>query len=218
MSPALVERHSAVKKLSIEACSFNDIHGIEYSQARQCIGFDLWTSMLAAMADYSTVEEYESETNYLEDDVVSYNGLFYIALQDTSTQPPFLGHWDLAPVFDQADACGPKYEEFFCDHLVTYLANTILFKRLAFMDVVEYKDKKVERTDVDGIQRVYNAVSRDRANAWGNILYYMSLDENKALQVEGGCFNGWIGVKDEDCSWVAIKKPKSMRTGIYRFG
>jgi len=220
MTTELVVRHSGVKKLTIEQCSFHDIHSIEYKQARQCIGFDLWTSMLAAMADYSGAVTWATGTSYPSDTVVNYKGLFYLAIEDTpqNAAPPNPAYWELAPVFDAENSCAEKYEEFFCDFLCPYLANTILLRRLPYMDEVEYMDRKVKKSDPDSFRILVGSVSTSRAEAWGNILYYMGLGANKDLQVEGGCFHGWIGVQDDDCQYKSIKSPKHLKYGVHRFG
>jgi len=217
MTPQSVTRHSPVKKLSIEQCSFSDIHSIEYMQARHYIGFDLWTSMLAAMADYSAVAEWTPGTTPM-DELRKFNGVVYKALQETEEQPPALLHWIEAPIFDEAGACATDYENFFCDHLAPYLANTILFYRIPYMDAVEYKDKKVKRSDGDGIKRIYDAVSRDRAMIWGNILHFMRQDAQIQKQASGGCFEGWIGATDETCKIKKTPGTRQMRTGTYDFG
>jgi len=217
MTPKLIVQHSSVKKLSIEDCSFHDIYGIEYAQARACLGFDLWTSMIALLADYTDEPEYDPESTYDQDEIVFYDGIYYISLQDANNaQPPQLEYWEAAPIFDTSATCGQEYQDLFCPILATYLANTMLWKRLPFMDVVEYKDKKVEKTDANGIQTIYMAVARDRAQAWTNLVHYMGTDTSKALY--DTCFSGWKGAKDDDCNLNLICSPRKMRVGLYDFG
>jgi len=220
MNPLLVVAHSGVKKLSIEQCSFHDIYSIEYQQARDCIGIELWQSMITALANYEndpTITEWDPETTYTEDEIAYHEGIYYISLQDDNdAQPGANAFWDPAPIFDTTNSCAAHYEELFCNHMAPYLAHTILFKRLPFMDAVEYKDKKVARTEFEEMQRIYNAVSRDRATAWGNLIYYMSTEASQAIY--NTCFSGWIGAKDDDCGKTKIKPPKQLRVGNYKFG
>lgn len=219
MNPLLVVAHSGVKKLSIEQCSFQDIYTIEYQQARSCIGFDLWASMVAALVDYDsdeTITEWEQEdAPYSNGEIVYHEGIYYVSLQDANeAQPGATAWWAPAPMFE--GSCAEKYDELFCNHLAPYLANTILFKRLPYMDHVEYKDKKVLKSEPHEIQRVFNAVGNERAATWGNLVYYMATEDSR--QLYDTCFAGWVGAQDEDCKVNNIKAPKTLRVGIYRFG
>lgn len=217
MTPQLVLQYSSAKKLSADHCSFNQIHEIEFMQARRCIGYDLWTSMLAIKKDYSEEPTWVEGASVPAGEFRLHKGIAYKAIQATTNQPPYAGDWEIAPIFDEDEDCGPVYETFFCNHLAPYLAHTILFRRMPFMDQVEFKDKRVSRADDQNFRRAVQQVANQRATAWANLLYYMRLEAQVALQ--STCFAGWRGVDDDDCqNDNHLCKPRNMRVGGYEFG
>lgn len=217
MTHQLVVQYSAAKKLSADQCSMHDLYSIEYAQARKVFGFDLWTSMLAAKADYSGEATWMEGATVPQGQIRNFKGIAYKSLASTTNQPPYAGEWEVAPIFDEANECSETYEELFCNFLAPYLAHTILFKRLPFMDQVEFKDKRIERADDQAFRRAQIMIGNQRATAWSNLKYYMRLDAQKAKFT--GCLSGWRGADDDDCKTNdVLMKSRHMRTGLYGFG
>lgn len=222
MTPSEVAKFSGVK-LPFNPCSFDQLHQIEYYQARTCLGFDLWEDMVAALADYSATQEWDKDSTYNTDDLVKFRGLVYVCLAaDVTSMPTVATDWSLAPKF-AAGECQETYDKFFCLFLAPYLAKRILHERLPFIKtriqdigVVEYGDARYDTAEEDSVARLQHAINRDAAIAWGNLQHYMEQTEQK----DNSCLSGYIAYqKDDDCG--TSKKgcnPNRIRTGIYRFG
>lgn len=224
MTPNEVIKYSGVK-LPFNPCSFQELHAIEYHQARTCLGFDLWEAMVAAVADYSATADWVSGTTYNQADLVKFQGYVYIATAVTTTEMPTVkADWSLAPKFDSGNACATKYDDFFCNFLAPYLAKKILHQRLPYvktrimdMGILEYADNRYETAEEDSVTRLQNAIGRDAAMAWGNLQHYMDQDAQK----DDTCLAGYLEYQtsDDECSTQPGGcRPKRSRVGIYRFG
>lgn len=220
MTPLDVIEYSGVKKLGFGFCTFRQLFQIEYEQARNCIGFDLYQSMLDALADYSEVVEYQAGS-YTQDSVVGFKGLVYKAKVNTSNMPTVATDWELAPKFE--GDCAEIYDYLFCNFLAPYLAHKVLSRRLPYLrnvisdtGVLEYAGDAYDTTNEEQFKSLQHAINRDAAQSWANLQHYMLQDTQKALSET--CLKGWLDYETNSCENEAGCTPKSNRTGIYRFG
>lgn len=208
--------------VNITTCTFRELYNIEFYEARKCIGYDFWLAMVAALADYSADAEYVAGNSYLTGDIVKYQGVYKIALQDTIAVPTLSTDWEDAPRF--AGACATAYDGLFCDFLGPYLAHKVLADRLPYIwtqirdtGVLTFNGQQFETADSSGLTRLQTAVHKDAAVALGNLKYYMALDASEA----NTCFAEWPEYDDDSCgcnsSTCNTCNPKR-RVGGYSFG
>lgn len=97
------------------------IYLTERMLAREYIGNDLYTAMLADAQDFSDLEEYRSTTTYLVDHLVIYRGLVFKSLQNANSGhlPSDPSWWVLEDKFTE-DA----YNDFWIKHLREFLATS----------------------------------------------------------------------------------------------
>lgn len=216
MTPSDVIKYSGVK-LDTNPCSFRELYGIEYKEARTCIGLDLWNAMIDAKVDYSDVQPYASGTSYSIGDVVSYNGIYRKATEVTESLPSS-SSWDDAPIFE--GDCAEKYNELFCTFLAPYFAHHVLSIRLPYI-WTQIKDIGVFSVDQSGqksvdskaYDRVMAAILRDKEIAFNNLDFYLNDDESD-------CFDDYAG-KETTCSCDdkgCSKCNNYSKVGRYRFG
>ncbi|MEL6275696.1 MAG: hypothetical protein AAFU03_11380, partial [Bacteroidota bacterium] len=86
LSPSEVIRWTPVQ-LPFNPCTLRELYGIEYEQAKSCLGLQLWQAMIDALADYSEATYYNADTTYQIDDVVIWNGGYRIATAPTTQIP-----------------------------------------------------------------------------------------------------------------------------------
>lgn len=107
---------------SFPACKFSDILQTEEWEFGNCLGISLYNALLDSMADYSTVSQWVPGA-YTAGAKVKNKGLFWVALQNTNTEPVTENqHWSLAPKFNEALPCGELYNELWCNYLGRYLS------------------------------------------------------------------------------------------------
>lgn len=209
--------------INVTPCTFRELYNIEMYEARKCIGYDFWLVMVAALADYSDKPEYTSGTTYSEGDVVKYQGVYKIALQDTDKVPTVSTDWENAPRF--SGDCAESYDGLFCDFLAPYLAHKVLAKRLPYIwtqirdtGVVTFNGQTFETADSNELTRLQNAIYSDASMILGNLKYYMGLD----AQEENTCFAEWPGYEDNTgcgCNRRSCARCNPKQTvGGYSFG
>jgi len=115
-------RLSNVPKKEMPACDVQDIFQVEQTERRNCLGKDLYDEMLEDLVDYSEKDEFVKGTTYNMDDVVLYNGCYYVVVVASTTQEPSKkSDWDLAPKFNDSD-----FEELWCSFLGRYFSLIVI--------------------------------------------------------------------------------------------
>lgn len=202
MTPHEVAQYTAIA-LPFNVCSFRQLLNIEYRQALELLGLELYDRMLAAKADYSTVEEWDRGGIYAEEELALWNGLYWVSLvSDNETEPGTSPQWEVAPKFDQGTECGAVYETVWCRHLAPYLASLILSQRLPFigtkiMDVgvVKYNGADYATVTREEIVSLGTAIWRDVELTKDNLLRWIMAQDNipcfGVFDIETGCFGNW---------------------------
>lgn len=222
MTAADVVQFSSLK-LDFSLCTLREMYRIEYSEATACIGYDFWQSMVTALADHSTATIYEAGTTYPVNTVVKFQGKYRQATKETSALPSVATDWTDAPRF--TGDCADAYDDFFCTFYAPYMAHVVISRKASYIVTqlsdrgVEYGGKSYSATDEKLIQSLYRAIHRDKAEAWANLLHFMSLDTTK----DNECFNDWPGYNEDECSCGcgATKgkcRNQTRRAGEYLFG
>jgi len=220
MTPMLVIEYTNVKKVGFSPCTFSQLHQIEYSEARTCLGFALWEEMVGSMADYSNVQSYQAGA-YSTGALVEYKGVIYRARVDTSNMPTLLQDWEIAPIF--TGDCTGSYDALFCSFLAPYLAHRILARRLPYLrnvikdhGVLEYSGENYDTTDEAQWKSLQHAINRDAAECWNNLLHHMSRKTQSDLA--DTCYKGWIPYeKINDCDATGNCSDDRIRTGRWKF-
>lgn len=223
MTPSEVIRYGNLK-LDFSPCTFRELYSIEYGEATACIGFDFWSAMVAAKADYSSAVSYESGTTYPADSIVEFRGEYKRAKVETTQVPSLASDWETAPKF--AGDCAVSYDDFFCTFYAPYVAAVVVLKKLPYIITqiadtgIVYGGKSYNTTDGELINSLYRAVGRDKSEAWANLLHNMSL----AIVQENPCFSLWPGYQETTtcgcgCGSVAGEcRNKYFQIGGYEFG
>ena len=209
-------------------CTFRELYPIEYREARECLGVDLWSAMVDALADYSAAAEYIAGTTYPAETVVKFQGVFKVAKVETSNLPSFAADWESAPRF--TGACAVSYEGFFCYFLGPYLSFVVLSERVPYLlgrlgdKGVNYGGRSYSEsagsTGAEAVNALKKAIYRDRQLAWNNLAHYLAQDTQK----ESGCFEGFqgydvatlCGCGDNDCPGTC--RQSETNWGGYEFG
>lgn len=218
MTPSDIKVFCNIDDLTFNPCTVDHVFQEELELARNCIGLELWESMISAKADYSDIDEYVSSTSYDVDDVVLYRGEYKIALVATDKEPSYISDWSAAPRFE--GDCASVYDELYCNYLGPFIANKVLAKRLPFIrtkiagfGTVESKSNYHENTSDKRFNSMVVAVETAAQTALNNLKWFMALDEQVALK--DTCLNGWP-LYETEC------KPKNKqflhRAGNYDFG
>jgi hypothetical protein len=92
---------------------------------KDCFTMELYTMLLDDMVDYPE-NPFSLSTTYAEDDVVLYEGINYISLEDNNTKSPTDTTWKLAPMFAE-----PCYNSIWCE-LSVFLAYRIIKPSLRY--------------------------------------------------------------------------------------
>lgn len=122
-----INRFLSIAEADLPPCEQRTIKQLEEKEFRDCIGFELYEQMQAALVDYSTTQQYVSQ-EYTAGQTVVYKGDVYQAVETTSTIPTNATGWKLADKFSIE-----AYNALWCDYLGEYLSWVILRSRLAFM-------------------------------------------------------------------------------------
>jgi hypothetical protein len=187
ITPNEVAHYSPVS-LPFNVCTFAQLYNIEYRQALELLGLGLYRALVEAKADYSEVAyEWESETEYAEDDVVVYKGLYWVSKMDmNTTEPGTAPYWKPAPKFDQGTECGERFEVLWCRHLAPYLAALVLAQRLPFIQlqvkdvgVVKYSGQDYSSATQEEYDRLLAAVWRDVELCKDNMLRWMIAESSE---------------------------------------
>ena len=83
--------------------------------------------MLTYLIDYTGTEPYDAMLMYNEDNVVQYNGAYYVAIDSVATNqsPPNIDKWKLAPKFNL-----DCVDQFWCTFLAEYLSLSVVISKL----------------------------------------------------------------------------------------
>lgn len=218
LSPSDVPRYTGMK-LDSSPCTFRELYNIEYYEARKCLGMDFWNALIAALADYSAEPEYTAGTTYAIGDIVSFSGVYKIALVATSNVPSVAADWDNAPKF--TGTCATLYDNLFCNFLAPYLAAKVLAVRLPYIwtqisdkGVVVFNGGQFETADDNGYTRLITAIHRDANFIWGNLCDYMQDNETET------CFALWPQFEQTSCGCgkQTCKTCNPSKVGRYEFG
>lgn len=224
LTPKDVIQYTGVN-VNVTPCTFRELYNIELYEARKCIGYDFWMTMIAALADYSDKPDYVAGTTYSEDDIVKYQGVYKIALGSTTAVPTVSTDWDNAPLF--TGSCATSYDDLFCKFIGPYLAHKALAKRLPYIwtqirdtGVVEFNGQTFQTADTGDMTRLQNAIYSDASMILGNLRFYMALDEAEA----NTCYTAWPGYENADTGTCGCNRstcrtcnPKR-HVGGYSFG
>lgn len=198
LTPRDVIRFTNVK-LDITPCNFRELYSLEYYEARTCLGIDFWGAMIAALADYSDKDEWEAGA-YSEGDIVKFQGVYMIALEDTTQTPQNATAWGNAPLFE--GDCATAYDDLFCDFIGPYLAYKALAKKLPYIwtqirdtGVLVYNGGEFDTANDKEYTRLLNAVHSDARVSLGNLKHFMDQD----VQKENDCFEDWPAYSDTSC-------------------
>lgn len=207
--------------VNMNTCTFADIFAVEYNLFVKFLGFDFRADLVAQLADYSAVSDYNAATTYAIDDIVKYQGKYYKSLAaNTGVEPNTAGKWELAPRFDTSNACGAKYEPFFCDFLGPYLANCLLDAKLGFIwsqvhDVgtIQYNGASYSSTDDNAYTRLKRAISNDIRVRLDNLKHHL----NNTYK-EDSCFENFLDFTGaEDCDTIDRPGSKNTTYGGWKF-
>lgn len=207
--------------VNMNTCTFEDIYPVEYNVFVKFLGFDFYTDLLAALADYSGADEYDSGATYPTDTVVKYKGRFYKALEEnTGVDPNTAGKWELAPRFDPGAACGTKYEAFFCDFLGPYLANCLLDSKVAFIwtqihdaGAIQFNGASYSAIEDGAYTRLKRAISNDIRVRLDNLKHHL-----KDQYEDDDCFKNFLDFTgQDDCEGIEAPGGKNETYGGWRF-
>lgn len=99
------------------ACSVTDIWHVEQTIKFECLGEDFYNILIEDKADYSNANEWTVDGGYVAEEVVIYQGLYYMALDNVSgIIPTDTQFWMLAPKF-----ITKEYNDLWC-YLGRYIA------------------------------------------------------------------------------------------------
>lgn len=151
---------------SFNLCDQSLIDRVILKEFYDCIGIDFYKEIMKGLQTYEDVKGFNTDETYNVDDVVSYNGVLYIAIEEsTGVIPSSYGCWALAPKFSRQCSehevplgdkkgsiitktiCTCDYNEFWCSYLGPYLGFSVLKQRIPFIH---------NRITNDGIVRIEN--------------------------------------------------------------
>ena len=154
--------------------------------------------MRDAQADYSGTSEYNADTVYEAGEIVQYGGLYYVALRQTSAQPPAYEDWALAPKF--TGDCAADFDSLWCDYLAPWLSFVVLSERFPYIITqlgdqgMTYGGRKYNIQDEKLMGKLEKAIFRDRENAYQMLVSFLGEDENKTKT----CYGEWKGYPDTE--------------------
>lgn len=219
----------------VNLCNFQQLHQIEYKEARRCLGRDFWRSMVNAQYDdEGTVKYVAGQTYEVGDRVVWTNNVIRQAKVQTTDTPDLATAWINGPKF-QGD-CAEFYEEFYETFLGPYFGHTVAANRLPYiwvtvsnMGVVKYNGNDFETVSDKAYDRLLGAIHRDRNNAKSNMDDYLretyddGLINDEDQVIENNCLKGWVGLESSltcGCNKKSCKSCGNGRqvSGRYNFG
>lgn len=155
-------------------------------QFRSFLGMDFLKDLENALVDYSNTAQYEWNVSYNTNNVVLWQGKYYIALVNTNNTPD-CSDWAIAPRFNST-TCGQEYTNFFNSYLAVYLANCVVLY-LQPRDEIQLQMTKVSHTSQ---QERLNSIINLNKRA---ILYYIDIMKNHSCYANFG-----KGLFNTDCS------------------
>lgn len=221
----------------VPVCELQELYNIEFKEARRCLGFDLWSRMVDALASYDDAPEYTSGTTYAIGDVVKWRGEFSMATVETTAAPDIRSDWGPVPKFT-GDAAA-FYDTLYCSFMGPYLSLTVIGERLPFIwskvqsvGVVQYDGGEFKTVDTKAYDRLLSAIHRNRNNVFANMVYYIErVVDGKELESATSdqallWLDGWPDLPDETtaagctCNGSGCKTCKRGRkvSQRYRFG
>lgn len=218
-------------------CKLQELYNIEYKEFRRCLGFDLWRSMLAALAWYPDAVKFEQGVEYEIDDVVVFRGILSAAVRTTTDTPDNRKDWRSVDKFtgDAADL----YDDLYCKFIGPYLALTVVARRLPFVwtqiqpgGVLQYDGGEFATADPESYDRLLSAIHSNRNDVFSNLEHHVDRlidgDEEPEFLASDVCqyLKGWPGLPDETdpivcgCNRSGCNTCKRGRkvTQRYRFG
>ena len=206
-------------KLPFNPCDFRGAFNIELREFRKCLGVDFRDDLIAQLADYSAVDEYDpDDAPYALDALVKFEGTYYKSLTAGNTDLPSVKtKWSKAPKFSEA-----KYEELYCYFLGPYLAASILARRIPFIisqisdeGILEYNGSEYKSSDTHAIERLQKAVYAERQIVFENLDNWLTSDP----QDEDSVFENYPGNQNNsDCETTECKTNGRPTYGQWRVG
>lgn len=175
----------------------------EENEFRRCLGMDFFNDLKADLEDYTNVTEWVNGS-YNTGDLVSFEGLIYVAKVNTSNNP-MSNDWELAPKFSDSE-----YEYFWCRYLGPYLANVIMKASIPSMHVYVTASGLQKRNTRDS-EAASEAEYHIRQRAFDNtieVTYNLMLDF-VANDTSGKFAN--FGLKKDICGKCNMQKPNDCK-------
>ena len=155
-------------------CDVNDIRQVETTFARECLGEELYKSLVDGLADYSAATEWSGGT-VAANTVKLYKGVYYKAKVNTTNEPTLKSDWELAQKFTaQAN------NDLWCNVLGRHLALLVLQSTLApvstpttGMGNVKRKGTGFDAATESESLRKYHWVSAQLLGSWDNLEAYL---------------------------------------------
>jgi len=188
----------------IDPATVDDILSIETREFRNCIGKPFYTELKEDLVDYSGEPEYDNTENYVIDDIVLFEGLYYICIANIDGElPTNTTYWKLAPKFT-TDAFNELWNVGF---LGRYLALNVLFMSASTWATPVKANGFVE-LDGDGyktagdkfVERGLGTIQRNINDALGNLSEWIN-DNN----TNGIYNNATILIKPNTCGCGCCK-------------
>lgn len=178
-------------------CSLRTIHDVEFEEFRTCFGIDFYNHLIDKKADYSDAEEYDNEEAYAIDDVVSYEGVYYQAIEATTGNIPTNDeYWKLAPKFTE-----PCLDKMWCMYMASYLSWRVIFDRLPFINtqikgtgLVKIFGNTFKAGSKNDFETIAKAILRSAERSFKNLDYYMKKNNDDE------CFNLYFPLNNNCCS------------------
>lgn len=152
-------------------CDIQSIIQVELTAFNNCLSIDFYNSLLSALVDYSSVVKWANTTAYNTNDLVSYNGRIYKALQGSTGVQPMAGtYWQIAPKFSNTTLnnlwttglLGRWLALLTIGRTIPYMANQITGKGIVKNFGQDYQAAGVE--SVNGLQSRVSADAIDCLN------------------------------------------------------
>ena len=191
LSPADVRRFAELDP-AFPLCKLSDIRQTEENEFRLCLGYDLYTAMLDAKADYTGTASWMPGMTYNEGDTVAHGGTIWevVAEAGTASEPIAENNiWQLAPVFERDTLCGELYNDLYCRYLGRYIALKTAMMTVPRMSVhivasglVRRHGDNYEAAQAKDIMFMVDGLNAQAVITLDNMRHWMSLNN------ANGCF------------------------------
>jgi len=196
LKPYEVIHYTGISK-EFPPCTLRTIHGVEYYEFSNCLGSAFYQTLKDGLADYSDAEPYSNTEAYTIDDVVTYENIYYKAVQDsTGNIPSNVDYWVLAPRFQTE--C---YEKVWCMYLAEYLSWMVIHNRLPFINtqvkgtgLVKLFGNSFKAADDRDFRTTDKAVLRSAEIAFNNLVNYTKKNN------DDGCYDNFKPIAETCCS------------------